>query len=467
MGIAGFVLAAAALVQAGQAPARHPQPLPDPLVEPVRVEVRVTTGARTVRLGVLDAALLAGDGRRESGLPAVRAVVENDALVLSGNTDCVPATAVYRLIVSARGATLRLAAAITPSIRAATIQIVNLNDEARPAIVTELTTTAPTELQIGMAMLRTGGPLPAPARRERLVLAHYYPWWTRPSWAEPRLLDQPLQLYASDDAADVARVLRDMAATGIDVAIVSWQGSASGDGFYALGLRRVLDAAQQAGIRVSVMLETAAANRIREGEPPDVDVLTGWITELIDGYASHPAFLKVDSRPVLFAYIWGFAGRDVWQTVLGRVRATGRQPLMMADTTSPNELVLADGTFTYSGTLFEPDVPTLMRRSVVGTRAWHLLGAAYGPPRIAAASVIPGFDETRLGRDSQRVVDRQGGDFYDRQWQAALATDPDWVVITSWNEWAENTEIEAGQRFGRFYVWRTRFWSAAFQHAPR
>jgi hypothetical protein len=464
MGLAGLALATLAL-QAGQAPARDPQPLPEPLADPVRVEVRVTTTARTVRLHVLDQALLAGDARREGGGPSARVAIEGDDLVLAGNADGTAILAVYRLVLSASGATLRLSAGVSPG-RTAAVDVLNLNDESRPARAADFTAAEGLELQTNMSALRAGGPLTVP-RRERLVLAHYYPWWDRPSWADPRLLDQPLRLYASDDAADVGQEMRDMASAGIDVAVVSWQGSESRGGFYARGLKVALDAAQQAGLRVAVMLETAAANRIREGAPPDPDVLAGWMTEIIDGYASHPAFLKVDNRPVLFAYIWGFAGRGVWQTVLARVRASGRNPLVMADTTDPGELAAADGTFTYSGTLFEPDVPGLMRRSVIGARAWHLLGAAYGSPRIGAASVIPGYDETRLGRDTTRAVDRQAGAFYDRQWQAALATNPDWVVITSWNEWAENTQIEAGQRFGKYYVWRTRFWSAAFTRAPR
>ncbi len=464
MGIAGFVLAAA-IAQTGQSPARHPQPLPDPLVEPVRIEVRISTTARTTRVTVLEDAFVLGAVAQADVAGNARPAVEEAGVAITGNADGAPAAAAFRLVVSSNQPTLRLRAGVSPG-RTASVEVWNVNDEARPTRIGAFTASKGLLLETNMSLLRTGGPLTVP-HRDRLVLAHYYPWWDRPSWSDTRLLDTPRQLYSTDEPTDVARVLRDMRAAGIDVTIVSWQGSESRDGFYARGLRRVLDAAQEAGIRVSVMLETAAANRVREGEPPDVGVLTGWMNELIDGYATHPAFLTVDGRPVLFAYIWGFAGRDTWVSALSRVRAGGRRPLIMADTTEPGELSVADGTFTYSGTLFEPDVRRLMRRSVSGARAWHLLFSADRVRRVAAASVIPGYDETRLGRDTRRTVDREAGEFYDRQWHAALASNPDWVVITSWNEWAENTHIEAGQRFGETYIWRTRFWSAAFKHAPR
>lgn len=465
MEIAGLVLAAAAL-QAGQAPPRHPQPLPDPVVDPVRVEIRVATEARTVRLRVLDDALLVADARREGGGPGARAAVEGDDLVLSGNADGTPAVATFRLVVSASAATLRLAAGVSAG-RSAAVGVFNLNDEQRPARASDFTAVEGLELQTNMALLRTGGPLTVP-RRDRLVLAHYYPWWDPVAWTDPQLLDQPLRLYSTDSAADVAGNLRDVAAAGIDAVIVSWQGSQVGGGWNLRRLRYILDAAQQAGLTVTVQLETLAANRVGvEGATPDPGVLTDWLVELIDTLATHPAWLKVDGRPVIFAYAWGFAGEATWRTVLDRLQAGGRRPLLMADSTDPAHLALAAGLATYSGTLFTPDVGRLMRDTVSASRTWHLLGGAYGAPRIATATVMPGYDETRLANRPGRVVARGTGEFYNGQWQAALASGADWVVVSTWNEWAENTEVEAGQRFGAFYVWRTRFWSAAFTGAPR
>ena len=467
MGLAAL-LAAAVLVQGPQVSVRHPQPLPDPIVDPVRVELRVTTTSATTTFEILDDALAAGVGRIEAAAPRVIAYVDRSRLIIAGNQDGVAAACSFRLVVSSAAPTFRLALGAVPAGRQVSVEVFNLNDEARPASVTRFAVGETAELQTNMALLRTGGPLPLPPQRPRLVLAHYYPWWDRPSWADPKLLDQPLRLYSTDEPADVARVLGEIRAAGVDAVIVSWQGSHTRGGFYARGLRHVLDAAQQAGLRVAVMLETPVANRGNiESNPPEVRIIADWILEIGQEYARHPAFLTVDGKPVMFAYVWGFAGTATWAEARGLAAAAGQQVVLMADTVTPAELVVADGIFTYSGTLFERDVPGLTTRSVSGARAYHLLGAAFGAPRLAAAAVVPGYDETRLLRTTQRVVEREQGAFYDRQWQAALASGADWVVITSWNEWAENTQIEAGQRFGEAYIWRTRFWSAAFRTAPR
>ena len=122
MGIAGFVLAAA-MLQAGQAPARHPQPLPDPIVSPVRVEVRIASTARTVRLRILDDALIVGHATAFCCGRGARAAIEGNELVLADNPDSLPATATYRLVLTSAPATLRLAASITPGLRSASVEV--------------------------------------------------------------------------------------------------------------------------------------------------------------------------------------------------------------------------------------------------------------------------------------------------------------------------------------------------------
>jgi hypothetical protein len=463
-GLAGVVLAAAVL-QAGQAPARHPQPLPDPIVNPVRVEIRVES-----EYGALVAIsnLVVATVRSVSGPPDTTARVDGGWLFVSG-TSAGQHVVVFRAVLEADDTaapiTISFPLASGPPAPISTAVVFNVNDEARPLEIARANSRQ--AVTLSAAQLRTNGPLTIP-HRDRLVLAHWYPWWDAVAWASPQLLDQPLRLYSTDTPADVVRNMQDVRDAGIDAVIVSWQGSEVGGGWNLRRLRYVLDAAQQVGIRVTVHLETLAANRVGiEGATPDPDVLTAWIVELVDTLATHPAWLKVEGRPVIFAYVWDFAGNPTWNTVRERLRAGGRTPLLMADSTNPASLLVADGLSTYSGTLFAPDVRTLMRDTASATRAYHLLGTNWGSPRIAVATVMPGYDETRLAGRSGRVVPRLDGEFYDRQWEAALGSGADWVVISTWNEWAENTQVEAGQRFGQFYIWRTRFWAAALKTAPR
>lgn len=153
---------------------------------------------------------------------------------------------------------------------------------------------------------------------------------------------------------------------------------------------------------------------------------------------------------------------------MDRVHARGQNPFIVADTIDASEQARADAISPYANNLFAADIESFTRRLVLGGRIYNLLGAAYGPPRISMATVSPGYDERYIrGRTTQLVVDREGGAFYERQWEAAIDARPDWVVITTWNEWWENSEIEASQRYGEQYPSRTKIWADAFKRPRR
>ena len=60
---------------------------------------------------------------------------------------------------------------------------------------------------------------------------------------------------------------------------------------------------------------------------------------------------------------------------------------------------------------------------------------------------------------------RQDGEFYRRTFQGAIDSKPDWVVITSFNEWLEGTQIEPSVRYGRQYLELTRTLADRFRAA--
>jgi hypothetical protein len=62
-----------------------------------------------------------------------------------------------------------------------------------------------------------------------------------------------------------------------------------------------------------------------------------------------------------------------------------------------------------------------------------------------------------------RVSPREEGAYYERQWRSAIEMRADWVVVTSWNEYFENTYIEPSVRYGDRYVALTRLWADRFR----
>jgi hypothetical protein len=82
---------------------------------------------------------------------------------------------------------------------------------------------------------------------------------------------------------------------------------------------------------------------------------------------------------------------------------------------------------------------------------------AHHTQKIWAAGVFPGFDDTRVpGRTNTIVVARNGGDTYRQSWTGALASSPDWITITSFNEWYEGSMIEPGVHTGNLYLTITK-----------
>jgi hypothetical protein len=60
------------------------------------------------------------------------------------------------------------------------------------------------------------------------------------------------------------------------------------------------------------------------------------------------------------------------------------------------------------------------------------------------------------------VTERWGGETYRALWQEAVAADPDYVLITSWNKWHEGSEIEPSVEYGSVMLNDTAGFARAF-----
>ncbi len=236
---------------------------------------------------------------------------------------------------------------------------------------------------------------------------------------------------------------------GIDGFIASWWGRESDE---ARALPRLLAAARGAAFRVSAYYEAGELwRRGAAGVAADLEAL-------LDRHGGDPAFLRVGDRPVVFVYAAHRLRPAGWEYV-GRRLAAGRRPVfLIGDAPAPGWIERFDALHVYtpiSDLARGRDLATVYRERAARAR---LAGLPFLP------AVAPGYDDRTI-REPGTVVERAGGATYDATWRAALGLAPAWVLIASWNEWHEGTEIEPSREHGRRYLDATRRWADAFHRA--
>jgi len=85
--------------------------------------------------------------------------------------------------------------------------------------------------------------------------------------------------------------------------------------------------------------------------------------------------------------------------------------------------------------------------------------------RIACVTIIPAYDDTKIRTPGIRT-DRFGGEAYRKGWDAVLSLNPDWVLITSFNEWHEGSEIEPSVEHGERELRTTAEYAPRFKRLP-
>ena len=76
--------------------------------------------------------------------------------------------------------------------------------------------------------------------------------------------------------------------------------------------------------------------------------------------------------------------------------------------------------------------------------------------------MTPGYNDTVV-RDGNPPVSREEGEYYKNRWIDAITLNPDWISITSWNEWHEGTEIEPSQENGDLALQQTKQYIQEFK----
>ena len=94
------------------------------------------------------------------------------------------------------------------------------------------------------------------------------------------------------------------------------------------------------------------------------------------------------------------------------------------------------------------------------TCAW---GGALAFKNPGIGEIGPGYDHSAVPGRAPLVRERENGKFYEDSWQKFLRRPSNFVMIETWNEFHEGTDIAESKEYGRRYIELTRKYSELFK----
>ncbi len=281
-------------------------------------------------------------------------------------------------------------------------------------------------------VLAQSGPAP--------VLTYYYSWWAPPTVGPGKSPDWPVVPYDSWDPAVIRTHVAQAASAGIDGLVVAWYGPQELNNQTETNFRMILDQAQVNGIKALLSVDLGSAAWFKSTQ----EIIDG-LTYALNVHAQHPAYFRYNGKPVLFFWFQGRYSLSDWAAIRQQVDPN-HDSIWIAEGAALDAMPTFDGLHMY--TISWAD-------NVGGTLAqWGNSTRAKGG--IWVATAMPGWDNTYTQQSEKYVRDRENGGFYRDTFAGAVASSPNMIVITSWNEWWEGTQIEPSNNYGDFYLNLTR-----------
>jgi hypothetical protein len=272
-------------------------------------------------------------------------------------------------------------------------------------------------------------------------------------------------LYDSSSEYTIRRHLFQAGQAGVDGFIASWWGFpdrieaaqrerhpnvVSADS----SLQKLLQVAPE-GFDVTLYYETA-----QYGDAPVLQNVREDLERIAEEYGGQPKWMKVDGKPVIVIYgrvmsqVKEACDDDVaeWKAIRQYLESKGHDLFLVGDSLEPTYAACMDALHTYN------PIGRTTRGIDLGPLYKEAADAMHAENKIFAATVVPGFDhdKVRWGSGQRLIEPRRDGGYYIDSWDTALSCDPDWIFVTSWNEWYEASQIEPSVEYGHDYITLTR-----------
>lgn len=310
-------------------------------------------------------------------------------------------------------------------------------------------------------------PVQVPTPRPKLLMGHAMQWSMPGSnrfSRSPFLANKTQSYYENaplifpanpDDKGALVQMFFDAKASGLD-AINMHVHNESAKQLQKM-MHRLLDAAQESKTDVKIFPLIAGIMKV-ENFSQFLKIM--WQ----DPYTKqHPNFLRIDGKPVVITY--GHRGAKQWQEAIANAKAGGGEFFIINDTSCleigvtekvPVEKLKAgiepcDGLYYFaSGTLGLPNHEQGPLASFMD------FGHSFNPPKYTGASVRQGYiGATRVGN----LLSPRGTKIFRMQWLEVLKNNPDFVHLTTLNDYGEGTSQECSVNNTFTFIDMNRYFS--------
>jgi glycosyltransferase involved in cell wall biosynthesis len=295
-----------------------------------------------------------------------------------------------------------------------------------------------------------------------LLGAHYYPWYNAGSptrhWNENSeysgVTDRPQQgCYTSQDDETIQHHLDLAEEGGLDFLIINLEIGSTGVNAQDLEATKRMVAAAEARngrVRVSVMLSigTVLENPVRTA------------LHDIQKLAESSSWLHHRGKPMLWIFFSNnllgcfFTNRSMLEVECARFNVVAAGAISL-----PRCLPMSLQQFIVGWCLYKPFRYADATESIAYATSCYARHVNHGQDPIRIFAVSPGYDDRHLTGDARqsgdaRRVDRADGRIYESMLHAAIQASPrpEMVVITSFNEFHENTHIEPSVNYGDRFI---------------
>jgi Glycosyl hydrolase family 99 len=252
-----------------------------------------------------------------------------------------------------------------------------------------------------------------------------------------------LAYYYGMASHDVRGQVAQAQAAGIDGFIVWWDG-VGGDRDQQFV--QVLEAGRASGFRATIHFHALGGSLVQE--------LRGFY----DTRINDPGLVTYQGRPVLFFWATWLQSPQAWSDLRNQVDPD-RRAIWLADGDKFNIL----GEDAWDG--ISPYAIAWSANPRGQLPAWAAKARGVAPSKLWVPPVSPGCDDSRV-RAVTCIQDRAGGEYYRATWDGALASRPSWaIVVSTWDEWMEQTQIEPGAGYGDLYLQITRTYAFDYKGA--